>query len=372
MKICFVGLDNYPVLARARAAGYIGGESVQQTLLARGFAELGWDVATVVKDHGQPDGEVIDGIRVLTAFRPGGGVPGLRFVHPRMTGILGALRRADADVYYQSCAGVATGYTAWHAQRTGGRFVFRVAHDTDCRPGEELIPYARDRAIYRWGLRRANLISAQSERQVADLQVHYGLESMIFPMLVQLPEPAELEQPRDIDVLWVNNLRDFKRPERMLELARRVPSVNFTMIGGPCADHEALFERVRAGAESLPNLDFLGFVPYHEVNPYYARAKLFVNTSDSEGFPNSFLQAWVRETPVISFFDPDGLIAQAGLGAVPANLDEMIACVADLLGDTGRLASLGAAARRYALGTHAPTAVAAAHAHAFEALRGDV
>jgi glycosyltransferase involved in cell wall biosynthesis len=195
---------------------------------------------------------------------------------------------------------------------------------------------------------------------------------MIFPMLVQLPEPPELEQPRDIDVLWVNNLRDFKQPERMLELARRLPSVHFTMIGGPCTDHEALFERVRAGAESLPNLDFLGFVSYHQVNPYYARAKLFVNTSESEGFPNSFLQAWVRETPVVSFFDPDGLIARAGLGAVPADLDEMVACIDELLCDANRLVSLGAAARRYALDTHTPSAVAAAHAHAFEALSGDV
>ena len=34
MKICFVGLDNLPVLAPEYREHYIGGDSVQQTLLA--------------------------------------------------------------------------------------------------------------------------------------------------------------------------------------------------------------------------------------------------------------------------------------------------------------------------------------------------
>jgi hypothetical protein len=38
MRICFVGLDNLPVLAPEYRSELIGGESVQQTLLARALA----------------------------------------------------------------------------------------------------------------------------------------------------------------------------------------------------------------------------------------------------------------------------------------------------------------------------------------------
>jgi glycosyltransferase involved in cell wall biosynthesis len=97
------------------------------------------------------------------------------------------------------------------------------------------------------------------------------------------------------------------------------------------AGAEDLYARVRDEAATCPNLEFKGSVPYHEVNAYYARARVFVNTSDSEGFPNSYLQAWVRGTPLVAFFDPDGVVAREGLGAAPRSMDEMVASLEGLL-----------------------------------------
>jgi hypothetical protein len=97
------------------------------------------------------------------------------------------------------------------------------------------------------------------------------------------------------------------------------------MIGGTQPGHEALYTQIEAAAQALPNLRFLGPVPYHDVNAHYERARVFVNTSDSEGFPNSYLQAWRRGTPSVAFFDPDAVIARHGLGAAVAGLDAMVA-----------------------------------------------
>jgi hypothetical protein len=41
MKICIVGLDDYPQLAKLKSAKYVGGESVQHVLLARAWRKLG-------------------------------------------------------------------------------------------------------------------------------------------------------------------------------------------------------------------------------------------------------------------------------------------------------------------------------------------
>jgi len=367
-RICFVNHDNYPVLNADYGGNYIGGESVQQVLIARALARRGHEVSTLVADLGQPDGEVIDGITVWKTFKPNSGLPVLRFLHPKLTSILAALRRADADIYYQSCAGMTTGVVAWHARRNNRKFVFRVAHDSDCVRGQQLIKYARDRRLYEYGLARADIIAAQSTKQATLLEQNYGLGSVEVPMAVE--PPSDQQTTRDIDVLWVNNLRAFKRPEVFLELAAALPELRMVMIGGPCPGDEPYYESIRRDAAALPNLTMTGFVPYHKVNDYYSRARIFVNTSDIEGFPNSYLQAWIRGTPVVAFFDPDGLIERRNLGLRVGSLEEMAAAVTRLVNDAGSWGVLSAGSRAYAMAEHHPERIAERYERLFESRLG--
>ena len=366
-SICFVGADNYPVLNPEYGSHYIGGESVQQTLLAKAFVDLGYDVSMVVTDLGQPDGEVIDGIRVCKTFKPDAGIPVFRFIHPRFTSLWQALKKADADIYYQSCASVATGFVAGFCRKYGRKFVFRVAHDTDLMPGQQLIPYWRDKKIYEFGLRRADLIINQSRQQQELLRENYHLEGPELNMVVQLPESVDA-YARDFDVLWVNNLRPFKRPDLVLDLAEMMPDLRFVMIGGSCHGDEKLYEGIQQRAESISNLEFKGYVSYQEVNAYYARSRVFVNTSDSEGFPNSFLQAWVRGTPVISFFDPDGIIEREKLGVSPDGLAQMAAAVRELIDDDSQLKMFSAHVSQFARDHYSPGAVALRYHELFQDL----
>src|SRR6266540_1805347 len=192
MKICLVGLDNLPVLASEYRQHTIGGESVQQTLLGRALARRRHDVSMVVSDHGQRDGAEWEAIRVFKAYRPDAGIPVLRFIHPRWTGIWSALTRADADVYYTSCAGMQVGLIALFCRRHSRRLVFRAASDTDCDRSRLLV---------------------QSASQAETLARSYGLASRVAGMLVEKPGPIAV---RDIDVLWVSNIRHLKRPDRVL------------------------------------------------------------------------------------------------------------------------------------------------------------
>lgn len=330
MKICFLGMDNLPVLADEFKAYGIGGEQVQQTLLARSLTEMGHDVRMVVYDYGQADHQAWDGITTHRAYRPADGVPVLRFVHPRWTKTWHALRDADADIYYVSCAGMQLGLVAMFCKLYGRKLVFRVAHDTDCRPDALLIKYWRDKKLYEYGLRRADLILVQSHQQQLEMLRNYAKESVVAKMLVQPPRAGVT---RDIDVLWVNNLRHFKRPDLLIQLAERMPYLSFCMIGGRQENFSELYDEIYELAQKLPNLQFLGRVPYQEMSSYYGRARVFVNTSDSEGFPNSYLQAWIHGTPTVAFFDPDSIICRERLGFAVRSLDDMCEKVAALVGD---------------------------------------
>jgi glycosyltransferase involved in cell wall biosynthesis len=356
MKICIVGLDDYPQLANLKDARYVGGESVQHVLLARAWRDLGHEVSMIVHDHGQGRVSQVDGIRAVAAYGRNAGIPILRFAHPRLTGLISAMREIDADVYYQSPAGAATGITAWFCRRHGKRFIARIASDLACIPGKQLIRFWRDRKIYEYGLRNADLVVAQSEQQRTLLWQNYRVKSEVLDMAVEMPRGPQLE--KDIDVLWVANLRPVKRPEIVLDLARRLPDVRFTLAGGALPGSEDYYRAVTEAARSIPNLTCLGAVPYAEVGELFSRAKLFLNTSQIEGFPNTFLQAWVRGVPVVAFFDPDSLIKQRQLGHTASNIDDMANAIRRLLSDPQERKRIGERARAHAFAQFGPTHIA--------------
>jgi glycosyltransferase involved in cell wall biosynthesis len=333
-RICFIGLNNLAVLAPEHDRSGVAGEPLQQTLLATAIARRGYDVSMVVADHGQPDGATWDQVTTYKAFSQHAGLPILRFVHPRWTGLWSAMKRAEADVYYASCAGTLPGQVAMFCARHGKRFVFRVASDSDCMRGSLLTKnwYWRDKWMYQRALRHADSILVQSARQQELLLRNFGAHSSIAPLLVDAGRSDIGFQDRDVDALWVANLRAVKRPDVLLDVAEQSPGLRFHMVGGPLRTARELFQTSQSRAADL-GVHFHGALAYRETNALYGRARALVNTSDLEGFPNTYMQAWASGTPVIAFFDPDGIIAREGLGAAVTTREQMVEAVQRLARD---------------------------------------
>jgi glycosyltransferase involved in cell wall biosynthesis len=332
-SICFVGLTNLPVLVREYAHLGIGGMQVQQTLLARQLVKRGFDVSMAVADLGQPDGASWDGITTWRTYKPEDGIPVLRFIHPRWTSVWSALKRADADIYYVSGVGMPLGLAAIFARQYGRKVVYRLASDSDCHPDTLFVRYWRDRKLFVHGLKRADLVLAQTPHQQRLMLQNFRRTSVVVPSLIDPVGHCERFDQRPVDVLWVGALRPLKRPGLLLELARRLPQYRFEIAGGPSPDDPSLYEQVKAEAEALPNVGFLGPVPYHDIGSLFGRSRLLVGTSEMEGVPNTYLQAWSRGTPVVAYLDPERLISENGLGRAVSSADEMAQAVARLLSE---------------------------------------
>jgi glycosyltransferase involved in cell wall biosynthesis len=363
MKICFVSPTNYPVLSGDRGLRQVGGAEVQQAILAREFARRGHEVSMICMDHGQDDGERIDGVTVWRAHTPDGGVPGLRFVHPRFTSLWRAMRRADADVYYQRTSAVLTAFVAAFARMHRRFSVFAAASDRDFLPGVTHLPYRRDRVLYRWGVRHVDLVIAQTETQREACLRGFGREATVIRSCYA---HAGRSADQNGVVLWVANLSRHKRPEIFVELARRLPQLRFRMIGG--AD-EAVLQALRKRAAGLSNLEFTGFVPFADIERQFDEGALLVNTSSHEGFPNTFLQAWSRGMPTVSFFDPHAQWEGQRVGCVVRSIDDMAAQVHALATDAPHWRAQGALARAYFGATFSVATAADAYENAFALAR---
>jgi len=299
----------------ARASKVFGGAEVQLYYLATALAaDDTFDVSMIVE---RPPGGITpirEGVRMLGVAPTGRHFARLRDRIPVPSlAYLAAMRRADADVYLQRGGAVLTGDVATHCRLAGRRFVFMAAHDWDCDRRHQQGQQYLAGAYYTAGLHSAHRVFAQSNYQQAQLLRHHHIESTVQRTVY--PAYAGAEARRE-HVLWVGRCVDWKRPLVFLDLAATRPGTTFVMVCSAYEGTGALYERLVNRAAELPNVRFLDFVPFASTDDLFRRAIAFVNTSTAEGFPNTFVQATRRGTPVMSLdVNPDGVLEQAEIGA---------------------------------------------------------
>lgn len=271
-----------------------------------------------------------------------------------------ALERERPDVILQYVGSAYTGIAALYARRHGCKMIYRVTNNpsVEPEPASWLKPHRRiERMFLDYGIRNATLILAQTEYQRARLAAAYPNAAIeVLPNFHPTPPDCGRTGAVVKQVAWIANFKPLKNPGAFVRLARRFahrPDVRFVIVGG-AADDDDWAQQQLAEIAATPNIEYRGALPQHEVNALLEHTDLLVNTSDHEGFSNTFIQAWMRRVPVISLnVDPDRLLSRGGLGAVTGNEDTLYERVAALLDDPDRCASIGARARRYALEHHA-------------------
>jgi len=356
--ICFVSESRATYgLLMGESCDVVGGAELQQSLIASALQGLGYPVTFVVSDCGQPDKVATDqGITLIKARSCLEGVRGLNYIS-QILRLFRAMNKADADIYYQRIGGAGTGIVALFCKLKRKPFVFSVAHNTDLDPSK---PYSKWRynKLYHYGLTHAAVVVVQTEDQMRLLKEKWGREGILIRSIFADVDEADRRRRR-LHVLWVGNFKRMKRPEMFLNLAASLPRYKFVMVGGRAASEKRLFDEIGANAENIPNLHLTGAVPYKEVGRYFSEAKVFVNTSSGEGFPNTYLQAWCRGVPVVGTFDADSLITRYGLGRHCSTVEELVQAVDELMKDEALRASIGERAIRYVGEHHSPQAVAA-------------
>ncbi len=242
-----------------------------------------------------------------------------------MVPLYGALRRLRPQVIYQRVAGGYTAICALYARRHRIPLIWHVAHDTDVMPrsidrGRNFLRRRLEKWSTEYGIRHADRIVTQTQQQNSLLQRYYGRQADAVIANFH-PEPAEpIDKSGPQAVLWIANLKPWKRPEVFVRLAqalRDLPGVRFIMVGAaPGGAKNAAWRDVLLQEISrLPNLAYLGHRSHAEVNQLLARATVFVNTSEYEGFPNTFIQAWLRDVVVCSLdVNPDSILDNEHVG----------------------------------------------------------
>lgn len=333
--ILIVGLKCLDQLLRKPAPRHLGGIERQLVTLARALANTGQRVAfatfgDAVEDH------KVDGINVYSVFQESAGLPGTRFLHPRATSIIGLARRLRPKTVLQMGSGIETAAAAIAARLCGARFVFLAGSNMDCSREQQAGYSKLDQIGYRYGLGRADVVIAQTKTQQQMFRDEFSTESDVLPLPyirpVEIDPNAKPDNIDIVDVLWVGRLVKEKRPERLAQVAQALPDVRFGIVGASNQDDD--YARASAATlDTCSNIERFGKISDDDLLALYAHCDLLCCTSDIEGFPTTFLEAWSFGKPVVTTFDPDGVVAREGLGIACSDVDQVIAGIARLRQD---------------------------------------
>lgn len=239
------------------------------------------------------------------------------------------LLKTDSAIYYvRTDARILRGACRLYTWIFNKRMVFAVGSDNDTM-NISLLKNLNFNAFYilkfvdrciteafvRWGI-NADALVAQTERQKEILEKRANKNVIVISNSFRIPL-SDICSKENI-ILWVGNIRDLnnvenvKQPRCFIDLAHIFSKENwqFIMIGRGTKE---------LNCESH-NLKLLGELSHEEVEGWYKKSKIYINTSIVEGFPNTFLEAIFFKCIIVSLsVDIDNLLAENKLGFISGN-----------------------------------------------------
>lgn len=328
----------------------VGGNERQQWLLARALASSGWTVIVGIRESLKlGEQRTIDGVEFRGIKEGFYLLDWYRF-----------LASTRPDWIYWRGASHLLGLLVQIAHVLGVRVIFGSAFDTDVRPRSALTDRPRWWLLYALGLSGTKRLLVQHGGQLEKLPSRWKPKAFVVRSIAEMHPNFTPHSCREPYVVWVGMLRQPKRPDLLIEIAKQSPKLKYVVCGGgtPHRSPSGYGEQVIEHLRSLQNVTFLGQVPPKEAEELIARAAVLLCTSDQEGFPNTFLQAWSHGTPVVSLqVDPDSIIKRLELGAVTYTVQATVEELELLLTSSQARQSIGVKACEYIASHHSAEVV---------------
>jgi len=373
IKICFTSMSAYPLLSGEKPKCVLGPD-VFQVLLAKEVIKHNFNVIFITHNENGVPIEYIKGIEVINIRRDNYRISKINTVL-NIFRIWDAMRKAKVHIHIQH-GGIA-GFFSPFCKLANKKYICLIA--SDALVNRELI----DRKIKEFNLSKfslgtfgywldiklADAVIVQNKYQREMLKKNFGEEGVLIKMPFPLSRKGIPEKAKPPIILWVGAMAEVKQPELFVKLAESIPEARFQMIGGHYGSQK-LYDRIKESSKRILNFEFLGVIPFEEVNEYFSQASILVNTSMFEGFPHAFIQAWMHYVPVVSInADPDGLICKNKMGFHSKTFDQLIEDVKTLLKNEAPREEMGVNGRKYVEKEHDITNIVKKYIKFFEHVR---
>ena len=273
--------------------------------------------------------------------------------------ILRELNAIKPDTIYtrigSSWIGIATSYAKKHKVK----HAHALASDSSVTRkllGKPLYPLFSQIETYyiNKGLVGADLIIAQNVFQQQMLSKRYGKESILVNQMTPSVDESCLQKKYNkIKIIWVANFKELKHPELFVQLAKDLKGHSDRIEMYMCGRSTSKYNNLLQDLNHIDYLNYLGSLDQEQVFDLMNEAHILVNTSEYEGFSNTFVQAWMRKVVVVSMnSNPSDILTSQGIGFLTPNMTNLVATIHKLIEHPEIISELGEKSYQYALENH--------------------
>ncbi len=300
-----------------------GGAELQMYLWAKSLANYPeFEVLFLIENHNQKKISPVENIKLIGTIR-------LKRQENIITKLFKSIKlffqliAIKPDIITATNANALTGIIALYTKTFKKKFIYRTSSLIDVNKNY-IDKNGFSGKLYKFGLLNASKVITQNEEHRILLKKNHNINAFVLKNSFEII-PQNLPEKKHI--LWVSRFAEMKNPYLFLDLAKQIPEQKFVMICPYTVSVKKNWENLKKQANDISNLTFIEKVPFVEIQEYFNKAVLFVNTSDFEGFPNTFLQAAQAKTPVVSLnVNPDNFITEYNCGIFAGGNFDFLVC----------------------------------------------
>ncbi len=312
VRLCIISHFGYPLYNKKCIETDIGGGAgVQLYLLSKEFAKKNTFNVNIITGNHKIHKNRIEVYQNIKIFK----------VLPLKRTFLNVLKfviiffltliKIKPDIVIQRTASPSTGLCAFYCKLFRKKFIYSISNKPEVNGEAEKGVLGK---FYKYGLNNATIIIAQNNDQIFELEKFKKRKIRNIKLIKSGYNIIKKDNIEKKNILWVSRAIEWKRAEIFLKLAQKMPNKDFIIICNK-ANNKIYWKTISDNAFKIHNLKFMSFIPFHKIDRYFQEAKIFINTSIYEGFPNTFIQAFKNKTPVISLnVNPDEILTKNKIG----------------------------------------------------------
>ena len=326
MKIKLLYFDLYLPFLLNHDKITVGGTAVEWKNWFHGFFSLGVNIELLTWHGATNHIKKKHNITIRESYDLNKGIKILRVLYHRIPALYKAIKKSEATHVIQQNSSWIAGVLAIIAKLQRKQFILRIASDSDADIWSSNTLHFKHKIGFWIAIELSDFIFCQNSYQYCLLSKQYSRKAIyILYNPIIIGNKRQYRSKNRSYISWIGRFAPEKNLSALVKIAKSFPDINFKIVGQTTSSTRKIDLYNIKELKNLKNVEIIDFIKRENILEFLNNSLMLLNTSNYEGLSNTFLEAWLVGTPIVTTVkvNPDNLIRKNNLGFVVETNTEM-------------------------------------------------